>query len=272
MSTHFRHCPKHRKPLPCAHCALAVKPAPIPVSKPVETASQEIRSTAEIVQDVVNAADRGKVGIALAFAEKRKPGRPPKYKSDEDRKKAEVERSRGNRKKATVEQKVKEFTLTDKERFQADQRGRFPGEDSGGQSNMELEEIVEKQNTDNLAGTSENVDHEHLSTPDRKVTQVPVSPDKNIETATENDDTFMRKASAQLNAWAKKGGPKQKRTKLCEDTHAAKAEREKDSRLKVYCGCGKMLVNPGKPVKHISELIDGKIVVIGISRTAPEAA
>src|SRR6266851_4519778 len=26
MSSHLRHCPKHRKPLPCAHCALA-KPA-----------------------------------------------------------------------------------------------------------------------------------------------------------------------------------------------------------------------------------------------------
>ena len=26
MSSHLRHCPKHRKPLPCAHCALAAKP------------------------------------------------------------------------------------------------------------------------------------------------------------------------------------------------------------------------------------------------------
>ena len=28
MSSHLRHCPKHRKPLPCAHCALTAKPAP----------------------------------------------------------------------------------------------------------------------------------------------------------------------------------------------------------------------------------------------------
>jgi hypothetical protein len=31
MSGHLRHCPKHRKTLPCPHCALAAKPAPEPV-------------------------------------------------------------------------------------------------------------------------------------------------------------------------------------------------------------------------------------------------
>src|SRR5437588_8393698 len=30
MSTHLRHCSKHRKPLPCSHCALTVKPAQVP--------------------------------------------------------------------------------------------------------------------------------------------------------------------------------------------------------------------------------------------------
>src|SRR5882762_346281 len=30
MSSHLRHCPKHRKPLPCPHCALAAKPAQAP--------------------------------------------------------------------------------------------------------------------------------------------------------------------------------------------------------------------------------------------------
>jgi hypothetical protein len=41
MSSHLRHCPKHRKPLPCAHCALVAKPAspvvaviePLPILK-----------------------------------------------------------------------------------------------------------------------------------------------------------------------------------------------------------------------------------------------
>src|SRR6267142_6091431 len=30
MSSHFRNCPKHRKPLPCSHCALAAKSAQAP--------------------------------------------------------------------------------------------------------------------------------------------------------------------------------------------------------------------------------------------------
>lgn len=30
MSSHLRHCPKHRKPLPCSHCALMAKPALAP--------------------------------------------------------------------------------------------------------------------------------------------------------------------------------------------------------------------------------------------------
>ena len=43
MSNHLRHCPKHRKPLPCAHCALVQKPAVVetaapdpPITAPVE--------------------------------------------------------------------------------------------------------------------------------------------------------------------------------------------------------------------------------------------
>ena len=30
MSSHLRHCPKHRKPLPCPHCKLAAKSAQTP--------------------------------------------------------------------------------------------------------------------------------------------------------------------------------------------------------------------------------------------------
>jgi|SRR5271157_812091 len=36
MSTHLRHCPKHRKPLPCPHCALIA--APVPELRPASTA------------------------------------------------------------------------------------------------------------------------------------------------------------------------------------------------------------------------------------------
>jgi|SRR5579859_2373217 len=46
MSGHLRHCPRHRKPLPCAHCALAAKPAvmepeEIPVVRPAHTVEVE---------------------------------------------------------------------------------------------------------------------------------------------------------------------------------------------------------------------------------------
>jgi hypothetical protein len=37
MSAHLRHCPKHRKPLPCTHCALVAKPAQIPPTAVVES-------------------------------------------------------------------------------------------------------------------------------------------------------------------------------------------------------------------------------------------
>ena len=33
--SHLRHCPKHKKLLPCAHCALTHKPAPVAVAEPV---------------------------------------------------------------------------------------------------------------------------------------------------------------------------------------------------------------------------------------------
>lgn len=33
MSSHLRHCPKHRKPLPCPHCALIAKPVQAPTSE-----------------------------------------------------------------------------------------------------------------------------------------------------------------------------------------------------------------------------------------------
>lgn len=43
MSNHLRHCPKHRKPLPCAHCALTVaSPTPVVVTpEPVPVTTTE---------------------------------------------------------------------------------------------------------------------------------------------------------------------------------------------------------------------------------------
>jgi hypothetical protein len=47
MSSHLRHCPKHRKPLPCAHCALTAKPAPAAVSVAEPDASPAPAATVE---------------------------------------------------------------------------------------------------------------------------------------------------------------------------------------------------------------------------------
>lgn len=66
MSSHLRHCPKHRKPLPCPHCALTVKsaqtavallePEPAPV---IETPSTPIPSLASSVQEfIIDLMDR----------------------------------------------------------------------------------------------------------------------------------------------------------------------------------------------------------------------
>ena len=66
MSTHLRHCPKHRKLLPCSHCAMIAA-----TPKPAE------RATGEPV--------------------KRSRGRPAKYGSEEDRKAADATRKRGER-------------------------------------------------------------------------------------------------------------------------------------------------------------------------------
>src|SRR5436853_7093867 len=39
MSSHLRSCPKHRKPLPCAHCALAAKPVIVVMDPPKSAAA-----------------------------------------------------------------------------------------------------------------------------------------------------------------------------------------------------------------------------------------
>src|SRR6266480_3025797 len=66
MSTHLRHCPKHRKPLPCPHCALAA-------SAVVAVAEPELK--------------RGR-------------GRPAKYQTDAERKAADTARKRDERAEA----------------------------------------------------------------------------------------------------------------------------------------------------------------------------
>jgi hypothetical protein len=65
MSSHLRHCPKHRKPLPCAHCALVVKPAqtpPVEVVPPVRADATPVKRS-QIPPDV-----RKKIEESLATA------------------------------------------------------------------------------------------------------------------------------------------------------------------------------------------------------------
>jgi hypothetical protein len=62
MSNHLRHCPKHRKPLPCAHCELAQKSVQVAVMEPPKPETPAV---------VVS------VHVEILPAEKKR-GRPPK--------------------------------------------------------------------------------------------------------------------------------------------------------------------------------------------------
>src|SRR5258708_38312387 len=91
MSNHLRHCPKHRKPLPCAHCALTAKPAhattpdadeppaPVPAVQPTKSdpkprgglaglASQEYRPPRDPTTGKVLETDEGSRTEAQAHA------------------------------------------------------------------------------------------------------------------------------------------------------------------------------------------------------------
>ena len=66
--SHFRHCPKHRKPLPCAHCALAAKsaqvePAPVVTVVPPHDADAKPVHPSAIPPDI-----RKKITESLASA------------------------------------------------------------------------------------------------------------------------------------------------------------------------------------------------------------
>lgn len=55
MSSHLRHCPKHRKPLPCSHCALATKPVQTAVAvMDPPTAPSDASTSAETAQITVD--------------------------------------------------------------------------------------------------------------------------------------------------------------------------------------------------------------------------
>lgn len=256
MTNQFKNCPKHKKPLPCPHCAIAVpKAAPVSESLEVRTPQQIVD---EVMQRVSNAHDKSEVALALeiGLAETRKRGRPTKYKTEEERKAADAARNRGNRKQESDEklhEKLSDRTGTD---FKTGSQDALIISNSGGYDANKMEEIAGELDPDASGLSNPDADvPEEWTTTDRKVVEVPVHPDSDTKETGETDDTFMRKADAALSRWAKAGGPKKK--KSCIVGHQRKADQHKDSKIKVYCSCGKLLVNPGKTVK-------------GIKRTEPE--
>src|SRR5258708_22056093 len=116
MSNHLRYCPKHRKPLPCPHCALTAKPAQAP---PTSQDSQEVRTTAEMVDEILNrvkptySKQETRIALRIGLAETRalpkKRGRKPKYATEEERKAADAARKRDDRKQDTENKRVAEF-------------------------------------------------------------------------------------------------------------------------------------------------------------------
>src|SRR5258708_36165164 len=64
MSNHLRHCPKHKKPLPCAHCALAAKPAQVPA-----VAVMELEPEPEILPEPPKSAVTQAQEIVLSLME-----------------------------------------------------------------------------------------------------------------------------------------------------------------------------------------------------------
>lgn len=262
-------CSKHNKPYPCGKCRIenAQKPAQAsPTSQ-----SQEVRTTAEIVNEALvrtkNTYSKRETRTALrtALAETRalpkKRGRKPKYATEEERKAADAARKREDRKEDRQEKQFEQLA----DRRGTDSRGALPGETSGGYGTKKIDLVVAQQDITRLSSPNADASDE-LTTPDRKVTAVPVNPD-NAKDVRETDGQFMRKADAALRRWAKGPGKKS-----CVSEHAAFAEKLKDSKRKVCCGkCRKLLVNPGKPVKGISVRgTAGNIVPIS-SGNSPDA-
>src|ERR1700740_2229061 len=128
---HFRHCPKHRLPLPCRHCALAPGPSPVVVApeRPVET-------------------------------QPKKRGRRPKYKSNEERRAADAARKHDER----STKKANEIIAAHPDNLGSQ------GESSAGFSPQKIEQVVGAQQRAEAIGlgTDRDPDAPELSTPDRR--------------------------------------------------------------------------------------------------------
>jgi len=249
-------CPKHNKPYPCGKCRIenAQKPAQAP---PTSQDSQEIRTTAEIVDEVfarvkpTYSKRDARTALQIALSETRalpKRGRKPKYATEEERKAADATRKRGERQDKAEAERITDLADRTGTDFKTGPEDALLISKSGGYGAEKIDLIVAQQDISRLSSPYADDTSDVLTTSDRKVTAVPVNPDNAKKDVRETDGQFMRKAGAVLTRWAK--GPAKK---SCVSEHVAFAEKHKDSKRKVYCGkCRKLLVNPGKPVKGIS--------------------
>jgi hypothetical protein len=79
VSSHLRHCPKHRKPLPCSHCALAAKPAPVvPATETPEPAP------ALVIPTHKKMGRPPRLGVAMTPAERKAASRLNRKQKEQD--------------------------------------------------------------------------------------------------------------------------------------------------------------------------------------------
>jgi len=217
-SNHLRHCPKHRKPLPCLHCALIAASAVVAEPEPV----------------------------------KRGRGAPKKYQTDAERKAAEAASKREKR----AEAKANEIIAAHPDDLGSigERSGGYNSEKIeqvvGAQQAAEALGLGTDRKRDEYGGFTD------WSPPDRKRVAVPViekeDTDWEPEAAAnaEQEDVFiekaMRKNASGLRDWLNWHRLK-KRECPFKDKHPEWARKHKDSPRKVYCArCKKLLVNPGK--------------------------
>ena len=257
---------------------VGLPPEPENVQKPVPSTldSQEIRTTAEIVDEVfarvkpTYSKREARTALQIALSETRalpKRGRKPKYATEEERKAADATRKRGERQDKAEAERITDLADRTGTDFKTGPEDALLISKSGGYGAEKIDLIVAHQDTSRLSSPNADTTSDELTTPDRKVTAVPVNPDNAKKDIRETDGQFMRKAGAVLSRWAK--GPVKK---SCALEHVAFAEKHKDSKRKVYCGkCRKLLVKSGKTCEggYLSETLPGTSCRSprGISRT-----
>jgi len=226
MSSHLRHCPKHRKPLPCSHCALAAKPAqaPVAVMDPEPTSA---------VETPFSPKKRGrppKYGVAMTPAERKAASRLNQEQKQQDAERRNLisslmkiftrqelrivddpkRRDKVEERRNTARQQqrvyladlnqlsVKELRLAIEGKKTPDTRGRLHGERSGedkrsmGQS--EIEQIIAAQQHDSSLFDGPDVEQDPLLAAGFKVRLEGAAPDSDEDPNSDAGD--VRSGSA----------------------------------------------------------------------------